>query len=95
MFNGLNRRQLDSLSIKSVLDLTVYDSPVESKFPCENYLNVPIPKEDVTSVVDLDSVCLHLYQEVVQRKNRVLIVCIDGDSFSPAIAIAFLKFMKR
>ena len=95
IFNALNRRQLECLGIECVVDLTLYDSPVERhKFPSNDYLNLPIAKDDPTALLDLDSFCLQAFQWL-NRPAKLLIVCLDGDSFAPGLAIALLKFLKK
>jgi len=97
IYNANNKRQMEDLGIKSIIEFVDYkDKPIpQYKTEHYNYKNIPI-EGDSAAFVDYDEICTYIDELLGdQTKSPVLICCKDGDTISPVIAIAYQVWHKK
>jgi len=96
MYNANNRKQMQDLGIKSVIEFIDYkDQPIpEYKTTHFTYKNIPIDNE-TAPFVDFDEICTYIDDLLKdETKSPVLLCCKDGDTISPCFAIAYQMWHK-
>jgi len=96
VYNANNKKQLQDLGIKSIIEFIDYkDQPIpEYKTQNYTYKNIPIDNE-TAAFVDFDEICKYIDDLLKdETKFPILICCKDGDTISPCFSIAYQMWHK-